>query len=81
LVGRYGQLHIDSDAFPTFADPTKSIQEAREWGVGINWYLNKNVKAVLDYEQTDFDGGAANGSLVANRPTEKVIFTRLQLAF
>jgi phosphate-selective porin OprO/OprP len=81
LVGRYGELHIDSDAFPTFADPTKSIQEAREWGVGLNWYLNKNVKAVLDYEQTSFDGGAANGSLVANRPAEKVIFTRLQLAF
>jgi phosphate-selective porin OprO/OprP len=57
------------------------MQEAREWGVGLNWYLNKNVKAVLDYEQTSFDGGAANGSLVANRPAEKVIFTRLQLAF
>jgi phosphate-selective porin OprO/OprP len=80
LVGRYGELHIDSNAFPTFADPTKSIQEAREWGVGLNWYLNKNVKAVLDYEQTGFDGGAV-GKPVANRPAERVIFTRLQLAF
>lgn len=78
LTARYGVLRIDKDAFPTYADPNKSAQEAREWGVGANWYLNRNVKLVLDYEQTAFNGGAAGG---ADRETERVIFTRAQLQF
>jgi phosphate-selective porin OprO and OprP len=94
IVGRYGDLHIDPSAFssaPTalrFADPTKSAQEAREWGVGLNWYLNKNVKLVLDYEQTDFDGGAgttvgtpATAYTVKDRQTERVVIGRTQFTF
>jgi len=87
LVGRYGDLRFDPSAFSTstqtrFADPTKSAQEAREWGVGLNWYLNRNVKLVLDYEQTEFDGGGG-GTVTApkNRATEEAIFTRAQVAF
>jgi phosphate-selective porin OprO/OprP len=78
LAGRYSVLRIDPDAFPTFASLSTSAQEARAWAVGLNWYLNKNVKLVLDYEETSFDGGAAGGS---DRQTERVIFTRTQLAF
>lgn len=78
LVGRYSDLHIDPSAFPTFADPTKSAQEARDWGVGLNWYLNRNLKLAFDYDQTNFDGGATGGK---DRETEHVLFTRAQLAF
>ena len=73
LVARYQEFDADDDSFPTFADPSRSASEARGWGVGLNWYLNRNVRSVLDYEQTEFDG--------AGRPTEKVFFTRLQLKF
>ena len=93
LAGRYGDLRFDPSAFSTtpktadqrFADPTKSAQEAREWGVGLNWYLNRNVKLVLNYEQTSFDGGAGSASATAytihNRATEQVVLTRAQIMF
>ena len=44
----------------------------------MNWYLNQNVKASLNYDRTRFDGGAVDGG---DRPDEKAIFTRLGLAF
>lgn len=77
LAARYSELHVDKDAFPIFADPKKAAQEARAWAVGLNWYLNNNVKFAVDYEQTDFDGGSAKG----DREDEKVIFSRFQVAF
>lgn len=82
LTGRYSTLHIDPDAFPVFASPTASAQEARAWAVGLNWYLNKNVKLVATYEQTAFDGGGG-GTVAApkDRETERAFFTRAQLAF
>ena len=46
--------------------------------VGINWWLNANVKWVLDYELTQFEGGAANN---ANRPDERALTTRFALTF
>ena len=78
LVGRYSVLRVDPDAFPRFASINSSAQEARDWGIGLNWYLNQNVKLMLDYDQTHFDGGAAGGK---DRESEQVIFTRAQLAF
>lgn len=77
LAGRYNELRVDSDAFPTFADPTASASRARAFGFGVNWYLNDNVKVVADYEHTLFAGGAKTG----NRPSEKVVETRLEVAF
>lgn len=78
LVARYGVLDIDSDAFAQgFADLTKSAREAQEWVVGANWHLNRSVKLVLDYANTDFKGGSSAG----DRRSERAILTRLQLAF
>lgn len=78
VVARYDTLDIDQDAFRNgFADPIKSAREAKEWALGANWYLNRNVKLVLNYANTDFKGGAAGG----NRRTEKAILTRVQLIF
>jgi phosphate-selective porin OprO/OprP len=78
LVGRYGELDVDSAAFPLFADPAVAARSAQSWTVGVNWYLNSNLKLVTNYLQTSFDGGAAAG---ADRETEKAVFTRLQVAF
>jgi len=85
---RAGQLFIDKDAFNKgFADKKRSVQRADEVQVGLNWYLNRNIKVVLDYAHTNFDGGAskpgatAGTTVVGNREVEHVIFTRLQLVF
>lgn len=77
VVARFHEFHADPDAFPKFADPTSAAREAAAWGVGLNWHLNRNVRVNLHYEQTRFEGGATVGS----RPTEKVLFTRLQLKY
>jgi phosphate-selective porin OprO/OprP len=78
LVARYTELRVDPDAFPTFANPNNSAQEARDWGVGLNWYLNTNVRLYANYDQTAFDGGAAGGK---NRETEHTFITRAQVRF
>ncbi len=77
LVGRFGALEIDGDAFPVFADASVSARRARNWTLGLNWYLNSNLKLVLNYLDTSFRGGAA----AADREDEKAIFSRLQVAF
>ncbi len=93
LAFRYGDLHFDPEAFNTspaaaglrFVDPTKSAQEARDWGVGLNWFLNRDIKLVLDYDQTTFHGGAGSATATAyaiqNRETEQILLGRAQFQF
>ncbi len=86
VKARYSELSIDDDSFAggadSFADPTAAAAQARAFAIGLNWYLNQNVKLVFDYEQTSFDGG---GGGTAEAPEdledEKVVLGRLQLAF
>lgn len=81
LVVRAQELSLDSQAFAggsnSFANLVSSAQRAQAAGAGINWYLNRNLKWALDYELTRFRGGAPGG----DRPEEKALFTRFQLAF
>jgi phosphate-selective porin OprO and OprP len=88
LVARYGELNIDDNVFlgasnVRLADPTKSASAAQAWSVGLNWYLNKNIRANLSYSRTTFSSYANNkfavGSVVAQ--PENVLFSRLQLSF
>jgi phosphate-selective porin OprO/OprP len=82
LVARYHVLDPDDDAFlggaASFADPNVAARKASAFGVGLNWYFNENLKWVLDYDQTSFDGGAPGG---ADRADEKVFLTRFALGF
>jgi phosphate-selective porin OprO/OprP len=78
LVARIGELNVDDDAFAKgYADPKKSASSAENLGIGLNWYLTKNSKIAVDYEQTKFDGGASDG----DRPDEKIVFTRYQINY
>ena len=77
LVARYGELDVDDDAFPIFASPTSSITKEKSAGVGLNWYLNKQIKVAVNYERTTFDGGAADG----DRKAEDFFVTRFQHSF
>jgi len=77
LVGRYGVLDIDDDAFPLFANLSTAASQATSWTVGLNWYLNSNLKFAFNYTDTKFDGGAVGG----DREDEKTFFSRIQLSF
>jgi phosphate-selective porin OprO/OprP len=79
LVARIGELRIDEDAFTLqIADPALSARKATNWGAGVNWYLARNFKTMLDYEHTSFHGG---GSPAGDRPSESIIMARLQAAY
>jgi phosphate-selective porin OprO/OprP len=79
LVGRVEQLSLDRDAFPNFVTKT-SAKEANSWGVGLNWYLNSNLRLYLDYESTWFEGGSKTPGTVTARD-EHVILARVQVSF
>ena len=82
LVARYQELTVDDAAFDggtlSFADPAASARQASGYTLGLNWHLNQNVKWVLNYEHTSFDGGAAGGK---DRADEQAVLTRVALGF
>lgn len=85
FAGRYHVLDMDDTIFTnypsnTFANPNSAVSKAESWGIGTNWYLNRNVKLQLDYEHTDFTGGAPLDGLI-DRPSEDVVFTRFQINY
>ena len=83
-MARYSQLEIDPDTFPLYSNPRTSASAAKEWSVGLNWYLNRNVKVATSFSHTDFKGGGGSGTsapATVTRRDENVLFTRMQLAF
>jgi len=81
-----------SNTNSAYSDLSKSAKSAKTWTAGVNWYLNTNAKISLNYAQTSFDGGAgggngtassinASGSNVKDRPDEKALLARFQVAF
>lgn len=98
LAARWTEMDFDQAVFlntgtaakPVYplADPRNSVSSASSWALGVNWWLNNNVKFMADYNQTEFDGGAgvydSKGALtnqVRDRQTERVFMTRVQVSF
>lgn len=90
LVGRFGQLELDDDTFPRFANAANSAGGATSWSVGINWWLNRNLRLLTSFSHTTFDGGGnfspVDSSTFVPPATvtaqdENVIFTRMQISF
>lgn len=90
LVGRFGQLTLDDATFPNFSNPGNSARSATAWSVGVNWWLNKNVRLLTSFSHTTFEGGGTfrAGDVSTRLPPatvtyqdENVLFTRMQVAF
>jgi phosphate-selective porin OprO/OprP len=77
LAARYSELSIDDATFPTFASLASTPSKAKAWAVGVNWYLARAIKVVVDYEHTTFTGGTAAG----DREAENFVVTRVQHSF
>jgi phosphate-selective porin OprO and OprP len=78
VSARYTELSVGQSAFQLgFADPARSARKAQEWTGGLTWHIARGNKFILNYSQTNFTGGSASG----NRPTEKALLSRFQVAF
>jgi phosphate-selective porin OprO/OprP len=77
LAARYSELSIDDATFPSFASAASTPSKAKAWGVGVNWYLARAIKVVVDYEHTTFTGGTVAG----DREAENFVVTRVQHSF
>jgi phosphate-selective porin OprO/OprP len=78
IAARVGRLTIGEDAFPIFANPETSARDILAYTIGLNWYLNRSFKVVVNYEEARFDGGSP---LSSDRGTERDFLTRLQFSF
>src|SRR5208282_1675202 len=78
IKARVGGLGVDDDIFKDkFASTTASAETATEYGGGINWYLNRNLKLDFEYLWTAFYKGASHG----DRPGEGAFLTQAQIVF
>jgi len=75
LLARYAVLTVDHEAFAAGLAAAGSAEEARSFGVGVNWYPNPYIKVYGTFERTALRGDTHG------RPAEHVIIFRTQLAF
>jgi phosphate-selective porin OprO/OprP len=83
IVARYANLDVDDAAFAGAAPfaAAGSASGAKAWSVGLNWYLNKNIRVDTSFSRTTFEHeGAAAPTAVTAQP-ENALFTRVQLSF
>jgi phosphate-selective porin OprO/OprP len=84
LVARYAEVDLDNAAFPVFANPRTSASHVSSWSVGLNWWVNRNLRFDASFSHADFEGGGGLGASApasVTRRNEDVVFTRMQLAF
>lgn len=58
LAARYSWVDLDYHAgLPGFAPPADGIRGGTQkiWTVGLNWYLNSNVRLMFDYQRINVD--------------------------
>ena len=94
----YQQINVDDRLFDgtnkwlgSSSSASAESNKAEAWAVGLNWYLNNNIKIAANYERTSFSNGGVSGLSTAastvnvlgngNRADEESLFTRLQIAY
>ena len=91
VVGRFSQFDVDDRTFPAFSNPALSATSADAWTVGINWWLNQNLRLLTSFTHSSFQGGgaapnlAAPGTLLApatvTAQDENLLSARVQISF
>lgn len=76
VVARVGELNVDEDGVAAGFFSATGVETIKNAGVGLNWYLNNNLKLAVNYNQTSFSNFSG-----PDREDDKSIFTRLQLQF
>jgi len=87
LEARYGQMTFDNDYYTSVgpstgvggAFATQGPRIVTNIGVGLNWYLNSNVKAQFEYDYDGYTGGVL--PVNPENADQNSFMTQLQLAF
>jgi phosphate-selective porin OprO/OprP len=81
IAARGSIVDIDPRLFTLgFTTEELSTRRASNWGVGVNWYFNKNFKLQADWEHTEFDNEIEfTGDDL--RDHEDVILFQFQIAY
>ena len=87
LVARYGEMTLSNNYFTSTgsstgvggAIATKGPRTVSDIGLGLNWYLNANVKAQLQYDYSGFTGGI--WQVNPSDEDANSFITQLQVAF
>jgi phosphate-selective porin OprO and OprP len=78
LAGRIEGFELGRETFDSgLVDGAKSVRKAFAWTLGLNWWLNRNIRQIVDFERTTFTGGSTSG----DREPENAIFIRTQVSF
>ena len=88
-MARYGQMTLDNNYYTSVGNSSSTSaggpfasqgpRIVSDIGVGLNWYLNSNVKAQFQYDYDGYTRRNLAGQSRERRP--KLFLTQLQLAF
>jgi len=88
LVGRISGVDVGDSAFTgtaaiRLANPNASATKLTAYGLGLNWYLSRSVRANFDYFRNEFDlaPGAAPAANTLIADDETTFITRFQVSF
>ncbi len=73
---RIASNKVDDKAFPVFANPATQANFATSYGVGVQWHLSRDFKAIFNYDHTKF-----NHDVHQVLPDEELLGLRLQWNF
>jgi phosphate-selective porin OprO/OprP len=78
-----------SESWANTSSP-KTASSATSWSVGINWWLNRNLRLLSSFTHTTFDGGGRINPVdplsivppaTVTHQDENALMTRMQLSF
>jgi phosphate-selective porin OprO and OprP len=85
VVTRVAQVDIDNDAFAgagtSLSDTAANATEVTTYGVGLNWYLSKAIRANFDLFSNKFDFQGARPATGALSDDELAFISRIQVSF
>ena len=82
VLWRISRLNLDPGVFAAnLATPGQSSREATETTFGVNWYLNKWVRAQFNWEHAWFAEPVQIGNERFPLTSEDALYTRFQVIF
>ena len=88
VVARLSAIDLDDKFFTTATggqggniNRFTNASGAFAYGLGLNWYFNRNFRVMLNVEKTEFEGGGNALATGGTKTDELYAFSRLQLSF